>query len=370
MLNVSFGINIKKGCFRFISFRIDYLPNKERDSEKTTLIHVEAEKILRCYLEKQCYDVFISRSYLLSRVFVNYRKEDDAVFITALEKALAEIEKTPGIAKNMAVTLAVSLPFENIHEASQGLREAMEALWLRYTKGTGKIIVWENEKEPKPHYMKILEKYKNNLKHACNSLDLSAFRENIKAFLSEPRKILGHSETRLLMYEVETYIYSTNKDVIVKFSGVSTIHQEVINSLREVCSLEEYINVYAEHMVSLLGKISSLVSKNERVIRRAQYFVEMNIDKPFTLTEVASSLNLNSVYFSHVYKKTTGKNFTDYVNNYRIASARQLLKQTDLKIIDVAVSTGFYDEKYFSKTFKKIEGITPTEYRKLHNGTN
>lgn len=365
MFNVSFGMNMTKGYFRFITLRIDYLPNRERDNGKTALMHVEAEKILRDHLEKQCHEIFIARSYLSSRVFVNYKGKNEA-FITALEEALAEIKKLPDITKYMAVTLAASLPFENIHEAPQALQKVIEALWLRYTKGTWKIIFWENEKKLEPHYMKILQKYKNNLKHACDILDLSAFRENIRAFLSEPRKILGHSETRLLLYEVETHIYLVNKDVIVKFSDVSTVHREVINSLREICSLEEYMSVYAEHMISLLEKISSLVSKNERIIRQAQYFVETNIDKPITLTEVAGILNLNSVYFSHVYKKATGKNFTDYVNNCRIASAKQLLKQTELKIIEVAVSTGFHDEKYFSRTFKKIEGVAPTEYRKLH----
>lgn len=64
-----------------------------------------------------------------------------------------------------------------------------------------------------------------------------------------------------------------------------------------------------------------------------------------------------------MFRKRTGTYFTDYVNQIRIAKARTLLYRTMLSIKEIAWQVGFADEKYFMKVFKKIEGISPTQYR-------
>ena len=61
-----------------------------------------------------------------------------------------------------------------------------------------------------------------------------------------------------------------------------------------------------------------------------------------------------------------GVTFTDYLNSLKIKHACQLLSGTNLSIIDVSLSTGFDDQSYFTKVFKKAKGMTPKAYRSAH----
>ena len=67
-----------------------------------------------------------------------------------------------------------------------------------------------------------------------------------------------------------------------------------------------------------------------------------------------------------VLKEETGFSVIEYINNCRIGRACTMLNNTNVQIKDVALSVGFSDQLYFSKVFRKLKGITPTEYRKKY----
>ncbi|MCL6633906.1 MAG: helix-turn-helix transcriptional regulator, partial [Alicyclobacillus herbarius] len=81
--------------------------------------------------------------------------------------------------------------------------------------------------------------------------------------------------------------------------------------------------------------------------------------------EVAARVYLSPSYFSRLFKAETGTTFIDYLTNYRIQKSKVLLRVTSLPIEIIANNTGFSNASYFSTTFNRIEGRTPTEYRNL-----
>jgi len=83
------------------------------------------------------------------------------------------------------------------------------------------------------------------------------------------------------------------------------------------------------------------------------------------LQQVANYVNFSSAYFSKLFKSETRENFSNYLMNFRINRARDLLKKQVYKASEVAEMTGFNNIKYFYKIFKKITGFTPTEYKNL-----
>jgi YesN/AraC family two-component response regulator len=83
-----------------------------------------------------------------------------------------------------------------------------------------------------------------------------------------------------------------------------------------------------------------------------------------TLTETASMVHLNPSYFSKLFKQQTQVNFTDYLTKVRMKEASGLLGKTSLRISEVAERLGYADLAYFSNTFKKTMGSTPSDYRK------
>jgi two-component system response regulator YesN len=83
----------------------------------------------------------------------------------------------------------------------------------------------------------------------------------------------------------------------------------------------------------------------------------------FSQNEVAQAANMSRTYFSKSFKEVTGKSFQEYVKEFRLYKARQLLRNSDQPIYSIARQIGFRDEKYFSKTFQKQFGMLPSAYR-------
>ncbi len=83
-----------------------------------------------------------------------------------------------------------------------------------------------------------------------------------------------------------------------------------------------------------------------------------------TLTEVADKVYLNPWYLSSQFKRYINITFVEYLNKVRVDAAKDLLKQKDLKIFQVAEMVGFQDATYFATVFKSLEHITPKEYQK------
>jgi two-component system response regulator YesN len=150
------------------------------------------------------------------------------------------------------------------------------------------------------------------------------------------------------------------------FSDIATVHQQIREPNLRAVTLEEYFDNYIFSLTSLFKRIIDQVPKHSKIVRRVQFYVDQNLSKAITLTGIASELGITSVYFSRLYKKTTGENFTNYVKRCKINAAKTYLEQKKIKILDVAVMTGFSNPKYFARTFKEIEGMTPNEYRKMH----
>ena len=101
-------------------------------------------------------------------------------------------------------------------------------------------------------------------------------------------------------------------------------------------------------------------------IRRAKKYIAKHYSEEITLARVAQEVNLSRVYFSILFKKETGRNFQEYVSSYRVDIAKELLKNIQYNINEIAEKAGFREGRYFSKVFKKLVGITPGEYRKRH----
>lgn len=98
-------------------------------------------------------------------------------------------------------------------------------------------------------------------------------------------------------------------------------------------------------------------------IAASKAYIEANYTKNITLEDVSREVNISSYYLSRIFKEETGENFIDYLTDLRIEKAKELLSTTQYSMKEICVMSGYSDPNYFSKTFKKNVGVTPTEYR-------
>ncbi len=104
--------------------------------------------------------------------------------------------------------------------------------------------------------------------------------------------------------------------------------------------------------------------KDQIRLRKIYEYIEQSYQNPINMAEVASVANLTVPSFCNYFKKVVNQTYTDFVNEYRINKACQLL-MTECSIIDVCFACGFTNNSYFSKVFKSIKGKSPLEFKKL-----
>lgn len=110
---------------------------------------------------------------------------------------------------------------------------------------------------------------------------------------------------------------------------------------------------------------SEAQAKKENQIDRIKEFIETNYANPMLNTEdIAAYAELSPNYLRTVFKNATGKSPTDYLTEYRMERAMELLVTTNTSTKDIAAAVGYYNHRYFYSVFKAKTGMTATEYRK------
>ena len=144
-----------------------------------------------------------------------------------------------------------------------------------------------------------------------------------------------------MKYGVKNYLLKPVNDV------------ELIDLIKENMEIEEINVVEDPHQVKL----------DHIYIEKAKTYIENNYFKDINMAVVSNYVSLNYSYFSSVFNKIVGMNFSDYLNFVRVQKSKILLKNIDYKIHEISDMVGYKNSKHFTKNFKKFEKITPIEFR-------
>jgi len=155
----------------------------------------------------------------------------------------------------------------------------------------------------------------------------------------------------------------------VEAGGVHPLHIDKLSDtlarqLEKLHTVDEVLNMYNKmvHKYCLLVKNHSMQGYSQ-LVQRVILRVETDLTADLSLAAHAAHLNVNPSYLSTLFKKEMGVTLTEYVNRQRVEHGIFLLNATDLLIQTIAQYCGMPDVNYFTKTFKKVTGKTPSEYR-------
>lgn len=234
--------------------------------------------------------------------------------------------------------------------------------------------------------------------------DINNIRElnsNQKSFESYN---LFESENQLMSFmklgdsrEVETVIedifnlFASDKNLSVVYIQSICVEMVCIAS-RALCELEENIgkivsgqaviletiynteNVFdlKNYMLSIFIKISAYFSnkhnqKNSKVIFRIKEIIEKRYMEDLSISKLSEEIFLTPNYISQIFKQGTGETVAEYITKVRMEQAKELLKSTDFKVLEIAEIVGFENPHYFSTVFRKYTGIHPQKFRSCSN---
>jgi AraC-like DNA-binding protein/ligand-binding sensor protein len=118
-----------------------------------------------------------------------------------------------------------------------------------------------------------------------------------------------------------------------------------------------------------LGTVSNQILVAEETeenpqITRAREFIEANLGEDIDLADCARASHMSTFYFCKVFKRATGLTFTDYVSRLRTERAKSLLLDSHARVSEVAFEVGFQSLSQFNRVFRRITGVSPTEFRR------
>ena len=161
------------------------------------------------------------------------------------------------------------------------------------------------------------------------------------------------------------YMYENGKVNV----DIKLIYKKVFSDLDKI----EFFDDLRCFIYELLNNHARVISNTEKdsikyYVEKAISYIEDNYSKEISLNNLSSHIGLSDTYLSHIFKEYTGINYTEYLRNKRVEKACELLKTSDLKVYEVAVSVGINNSRYFGDVFKEKIGITPNEYKTRYRG--
>lgn len=126
--------------------------------------------------------------------------------------------------------------------------------------------------------------------------------------------------------------------------------------------LSRWLNDTLEHILETMQRGTRPTAPV--LIGSAMQYMAEHLAEPMTRDDVAAHCSMSPTHFSRMFRKHTGRSFVDMLNQMRVDRASEMLLHTDKELALVALETGFRDQSYFTKVFRRYTGDSPGNYRR------
>lgn len=258
--------------------------------------------------------------------------------------------------------IGVGRCYRKIESLHKSYEESLKA--IRYIEGKGVMHIMDIPSESRIGTEYPVSKEKNLLERASvgdTEACIQTFDYIFDWLVREYQNCLNNVKAKLLEMMVLLqrmaleYGASGNESFKKVNYLLEMMEMDEISALKSWCRDRiEYIT--RDISCSREKKVSSLILK-------AKDFINKNFSNEITLEDVSKEVNISPQYFSRLYKEETGENFIDYLTSVRMGKAREFIEEGCYSMKEICYMTGYGDPNYFSRIFKKVVGVTPTEYK-------
>lgn len=303
---------------------------------------------------------------------ITFQTEDNQIVsIANIKKGVETIEDAIGKTVQKLVSedeyVYFSIVHSNIYESSSDLHVAYEKVveTMKYRKLIDRTqIISEKILEKKPdvfYFTESQQKQFSNLmtnakKEECIQLIDKVFDCNLKKEANE-----------YCIYLLYVHVIDCCYNMLLQYSNEIPRDLPIINEyyfLRQCSSIEDYRIRYTGIISECADYIGRNHKQSDHIVDYVKKYIYENYSREITVDLLADSLKITRAYLSWYFKKKTGVNLSDYLNNVRMTKACALLQDSLLKVKDIAPQVGIQSVNTFIRLFKQYTGKTPNDYRK------
>lgn len=333
-------------------------------SQDTGLVTFAAVNITQEVAKNYFRQISVMNFHDLSSAMLVIAPQDEPVKSQALLWG-QELVEVIGRTLKMKVTLMVSRPAASLQELPGRFVEMEQAVAYRSVEEGSQILDLEDEacfrRNEAASYPLGLER---ELLQAVRLGKQAEAERVLEQFMSEITRT-GSTEFQVqqmmlqLLGSIQHMMLQTGVTPYKLFGGYNMYEQ--LSGIREPVQMRQWMmNEVFIPYIQEVGVRSQEPLK--LVVERTMLYIDTHYRSDISLENCADEEQMTPYALSKAFKQVSGINFIDYLTRVRMDAAKQLLRETTMKINDVAAAVG-YQHSYFNRIFKKQEGVTPSQYR-------
>lgn len=348
---------------RYKDFLAAY-PKEQRYYIKTWILRI-FEEVLNQQRFK-CYGILLDNEKIA--MIINTQEQDYEANLVEIQGCFELVSSE--VSKIMDNTLSISIGSvkEREEDIKISMSEAMDFLKLKLVYGHGSIITFQEGRidERKYSYPFALEK------HIINNVSLGS-KEDILSSLTEffdnikDNNELSYDNIVLMLNQLLAsavrFLLDSNISISDVFGNDVNIHRQLLDNE----TLDDVGIWFARIFLRIMEYLKKLKVENKKYIDLVIDYIHVNYKTDIDINALAEQVGISYSQLRRVFLSETGQNMVEYINGLRIEEAKRLLRQTNSSIQEIAVSLGYNNDRSFNRFFKKYEGITPGEFRKIKN---
>lgn len=259
--------------------------------------------------------------------------------------------------------------YKSIFDINLSYEEALRVLEYNSLLSKPKIIRFND----------ILNKDVNSINYPFSlfdELESSVYSSDIFAINDNINKLVYHMKNEnLSIFWVKNICYDTvntiSKVLLKKYNHSPLISKHYLEKIygSNISTFDDISEIMKEISEDITNYLSVDKESYElKLLQQIVHYIRENFQNPeFGLQNIADSLQMSPPYLSQYFKKNTGYTISEYVTRLRMEKAKDLLKNSDLSVNDIANEVGYYSVPSFIRKFKEIEQITPGKYKKKYS---
>ncbi|AZN41461.1 helix-turn-helix transcriptional regulator [Paenibacillus albus] len=247
---------------------------------------------------------------------------------------------------NASVTFGISTIQTGYSALKQLYQEGAGALEQRFILGSERYIRWDSAKS---HSLPSIvgAKLERMLQESkpFNDRHAKEIESGTQSLVRLERIGKLHVQTMMIRW-----IHWPTVNLIS--DDISAMALDYAGQIHQSATLDEAIAIFQRYLLEIMNynEKKKYLSKE---IAEAIKFIREHYDQELSLQQIADQVRMNPSYLSRLFKKELQMSFVEYLNSFRIDMAKSLLLNTHLKSYEIAQKTGYWDDSYFSRTFKK-----------------
>lgn len=275
---------------------------------------------------------------------------------------------------NLSVSITLSDAFVGLKQLREQYTLCLRASTNNFYTGPASVLVAGHSKLTQSLHSINYVEWLDQVKAAVEVGNTKLVLENISILFHEAKQIKWDPSALKfhllgLLSDLDNLILKWNTQVLSSAEqnrvGATTLLESFESDISQAESMEGLslsIEQAMQEAINLLYQVKSNIYRKE--VLRITEILQENVENKITLDRLAQEVNMNVNYLCRVFKQDTGRSIVQYMNELKINKAIELLKLPDTRIKEVASQVGIDDPFYFNRVFKKVVGLSPSDFRK------